>query len=513
MAEAHGDRDSLGRRSITATLWGAGGGVLRIVLQIISQIVLARILGPELYGVFAIALVIVLLSGLFADVGLAYGLIQKRTVSEEDIRFVFTWQVILGVSVSTLLWLGAPYVGTLYGDPRVVPVVAMLAPTCLISCVSSAAGALLRREMDFRTLNIAAVVSYAVGYFLVAIPLALAGAGVTALTAGFLVQAILYGAILYAKLRHPVRPLLWQSGAPAMLGFGLTVLATNLVNWAMAGVDRAIVGASLGMAPAGLYATAYNLISTPAVTLLSLLQSVFYSASAKVQDDRKQLGRGLSTLLGTVMLFAAPVFAGVAAASETIIVSLYGIRWEGGGDVLAPLSLAMIAQMVMGLSTPVLWASGATRRELELQIPIAVVWVVGLWLVAQNGSLIVLAWCVAGLFFIRAAVLIGATLRAIEMPFADLAARCRAGLWLSLIVGFAGLAMDRWLGARVGQGVWLLIADVLACGVAMLVGMRLLHATVDDDIRHLLSALASKVPGDNGHRLLRTLIPMRARPS
>jgi hypothetical protein len=194
-------------------------------------------------------------------------------------------------------------------------------------------------------------------------------------------------------------------------------------------------------------------------------------------------------------------------------VSLYGIRWEGGGDVLAPLSLAMIAQMVMGLSTPVLWASGATRRELELQIPIAVVWVVGLWLVAQNGSLIVLAWCVAGLFFIRAAVLIGATLRAIEMPFADLAARCRAGLWLSLIVGFAGLAMDRWLGARVGQGVWLLIADVLACGVAMLVGMRLLHATVDDDIRHLLSALASKVPGDNGHRLLRTLIPMRARPS
>ena len=295
MTETEMDRDGLGRRSITAMLWGAGGGALRIVLQIVSQIVLARILGPELYGVFAIALVIVLLSGLFADVGLAYGLIQKRTVSDEDIRFVFTWQLLLGIVVSVLLWLASPNVASLYGDPRVAPVVALLAPTCLISCLASASGALLRRQMDFRTLNIAAVVSYAVGYFLVAIPMAMAGAGVTALTAGFLVQAVVLAAIQYVKVRHPVRPLLWQGGAPAILGFGATVLATNVVNWAMAGIDRAIVGASLGAASAGLYATAYNLISTPSVTMLSLLQSVFYSASAKVQDDRRQLARGLRT--------------------------------------------------------------------------------------------------------------------------------------------------------------------------------------------------------------------------
>ena len=512
MTDTEMDREGLGRRSITAMLWGAGGGALRIVLQIVSQIVLARILGPELYGVFAIALVIVLLSGLFADVGLAYGLIQKRTVSDEDIRFVFTWQLLLGIVVSILLWLAAPNVAALYGDPRVAPVVALLAPTCLISCLASASGALLRRQMDFRTLNIAAVVSYAVGYFLVAIPMAMAGAGVTALTAGFLVQAVVLAAIQYVKVRHPVRPLLWQGGAPAILGFGATVLATNVVNWAMAGIDRAIVGASLGAASAGLYATAYNLISTPSVTMLSLLQSVFYSASAKVQDDRRQLARGLRTLFGTVMLFAAPVFVGVAAASETIIVSLYGARWSGGGDVLAPLALAMVAQMIMGLATPVLWASGATRRELELQIPIAVIWVFALWLVAQSGSLPLLAWCVLLLFLVRAAVIVGATLNAIAMTPGELVTRCRAGLWLSLIVGVAGLTSDRLLVGTLGQGPLLLVTDILACGLAMLAGLRLLHATVDDDIRHLLAALASKVPGDGGHRMLHLLIPVRARP-
>lgn len=509
MSEAGSDRDGLARRSITAILWGAGGSVLRILLQIVSQIVLARILGPELYGVFAVALVLVLLSGLFADVGLAYGLIQKRTVSEADIRFVFTWQALLGLVVSTALWLGAPSIARIYGDPRVAPVVAMLAPSCLIGCMAATSGALLRRELDFRTLNIAAVLSYAAGYLLVAIPLALAGAGVVALVAGFLVQAVVTTVIQYAGRRHPIRPLLWHDGSPAILSFGVTVLATNLINWAMSGVDRVIAGSAIGATAAGLYATAYNLVSTPSLTMLSLLQSVFYSASAKVQDDRRQLARGLRTLFGAVLLLAAPVFVGVAAAADTIFMALYGARWTGGGAILAPLALAMPAQILMGLATPVLWASGSIRRELELQIPIAIVWVGALWLVAQWGSLPALGWMVLGLFLVRAGVLAGATLHAIAMPARDLVESCRPGLWVSLGVGVACLATDRLLVATLGQGLLLLLADILASAIAMLAGLRLLGPRLDPDIHRLLGSLASTAPGTSGHRLLAVMLPPR----
>ncbi|MEZ5818898.1 MAG: lipopolysaccharide biosynthesis protein [Hyphomicrobiaceae bacterium] len=507
MSDNSTNAEGLGRRSITAMLWGAGGSVIRIVLQVASQIVLARLLGPELYGVFAVALVFVLLSGLFADVGLAYGLIQKRTVSEADIRFVFSWQVILGAVISTLLWLTAPHIAEAYGDPRVAHVIAMLAPTCLISCLAATSGSLLRRNMDFKTLNIALVVSYAIGYFGFAIPLAYSGAGVSALVAGFLVQSAVTAVIQYAAVRHAVRPLLWQSEAPDILSFGLTVLATNLVNWAMSGIDRAITGSVLGTAAAGLYATAYNLISTPALTLLSLLQSVFYSASAKVQDDRAQLARGLRTLFGTVLLFAAPVFTGIAACADTIILTLYGDSWRGGGVILAPLALAMPTQMVMGLATPVLWASGATRRELELQVPIAFAWVIVLWLVAQMGSLAVLGWSVLALFIVRAAVIVGATLKAIDMPLGDLLASSRAGLWLSGLVAVGALLADRVMAVFLGVGPLLLAADVIVCAIVMLVGLRVLRGRIDEDIRHLLTALAKTLPGNAGHRMLALLWP------
>ena len=512
MSEGTAGRDNLGGRSITAMLWGTGGAAVRIVLQVVSQIALARLLGPELFGIYAVALVVILLAGLFGDVGLAYGLIQKPSVSNEDIRFVVTWQVLLGVLVALILWTGASAIASLYGDPRVAPVIAALAPVCLVNAASATSGALLRREMDFKTLNIAAVVSYAVGYIGVSIPLALAGAGVGALVAGFLIQSSVLAAIQYVRCRHPLRPLLWYPEAKGQLGFGLTVLATNLVNWAMTGVDRAIAGMSLGVSAAGLYATAHNLISTPLLTVLSLLQSIFYSASAKVQDDKTQLGRGLETLFGTVLLFAAPVFFGVAGCAETIFLTLYGTKWSGGGVVLAPLALAMPAQLLMGLATPVLWASGATRREVQIQIPVALVWILVLWLIAQWSSLALLAWAVCALFYVRAGLIVGATLTAIRWPTQALLQTCRPGLAVTAFVGLASLMVDSALSPALGHGPLLLILDVTACALAFLLGLRLIAHRISNDILRLMAELSRRIPGRLGDHCLRLLLGRAAAP-
>lgn len=87
-------------RSVDALAWAAGGTAARMVMQIIAQIVLARLLGPEQYGIFAIGAIVVGFSNFLSDVGLAYGLIQKDKVDADDIRFVVCWQWILGSVVA-----------------------------------------------------------------------------------------------------------------------------------------------------------------------------------------------------------------------------------------------------------------------------------------------------------------------------------------------------------------------------------------------------------------------------
>jgi PST family polysaccharide transporter len=112
----------LSQRSISAALWGASGLAVQVILTFAIQIVLARLLGPEQYGLFATALVVISLSTFFA-IPVAYGLIQRRTVSDEDVRFVNFWQLSVGSVVAVAVFLLADTAAGFFQEPRVAPLI------------------------------------------------------------------------------------------------------------------------------------------------------------------------------------------------------------------------------------------------------------------------------------------------------------------------------------------------------------------------------------------------------
>ncbi|MFY8016898.1 MAG: oligosaccharide flippase family protein, partial [Inhella sp.] len=163
---------------------------------------MARLLGPVEYGVFAIGAIVIGFSAFFSDVGLAYGLIQKREVTERDVRFVVTWQIILGAVVTALIALAASPIATFFGEPRAASVVLALSALCLINALTAPALNLLKRDLDFKSIQIDFLVSYIVGYLLVGLPLALFGFHVWALVWAWLIQAAVNGLLLYRRTQH-----------------------------------------------------------------------------------------------------------------------------------------------------------------------------------------------------------------------------------------------------------------------------------------------------------------------
>src|SRR5690606_1013813 len=159
-------------RAVGGVLWSAFGTALRVGMTLAAQIALARILGPEPFGLFAVALVVIALSSLFAEVGLAYGLIQKPEVGPRDIRFAFTWQVLLGLGVMGVVLAGAGLVAAAMDEPRAAGVLRALAPGILLGALAATPTMLLRRRMDFKWLQLAGATAYAVGYLGVGLPLA-----------------------------------------------------------------------------------------------------------------------------------------------------------------------------------------------------------------------------------------------------------------------------------------------------------------------------------------------------
>lgn len=168
----------LGKAGVSALWWSMIFSATRFGLQLVSQIILARVLGPESYGIFGVGMVMLTLSAFLTNFGFAWGLLNNPNATAEDIRFAFTWQVIVGGVTATLFWFSSNAVAGFYKEPLVAPVIRWLSLLCVLNASSAVSNNLLQHALNFRAVGIVQVSSYAVGYLCFGIPLAFSGYGV-----------------------------------------------------------------------------------------------------------------------------------------------------------------------------------------------------------------------------------------------------------------------------------------------------------------------------------------------
>lgn len=433
---------SLGRPGARAMRWSALTGGARFALQLLAQVVLARLLGPQVFGLFAIGLVVLTLAGFVAGFGLSWSLMQRAQLSDEDIRFAWTWQLLAGLIALALLQVFAPALAAAFKEPAAESVIRWLSLGCLLQAAAAPATHLLTRALDFRALGLIQLLSYAIGYGLVGLPLAWAGQGVQALVAAWLVQAAVTLLASLAVRPHPITPLLWYPQAKQTLGTGQTVFVTNLVNWALANLDRVLIGRLLGTWSLGLYNVAYNLATVPNSVLLGALQPAFLAAGAQMSAHPGRLAQAYLQMLVTLLVLALPLFTGLALMASDLVLVLYGTRWQAAGPVLAWLMACMPALAIWGIATPVLWNSGRPHHEWALQLPLIGLGVLALWLAAPLG-ITAAAMAVGLLSLSRALVLTAAALHALHLHWTDLAGPALRGLVLAAGIAATVLAIQQ----------------------------------------------------------------------
>ena len=134
--------------------------------------VLARILGPKPFGRVIIAMTVYGFVNLFTDGGFSLALIQKKDLSDFDIRRTFTVQSLMGIGIATAVAIMAPAIAVFFHDPGATPVVRVISLLIAIQGLGLTSSALLRREMRFKAMQQYTLAGYLAGYLLLGIPLA-----------------------------------------------------------------------------------------------------------------------------------------------------------------------------------------------------------------------------------------------------------------------------------------------------------------------------------------------------
>jgi lipopolysaccharide exporter len=388
--------------------WSALTTAGRFALQLVAQIVLARLLGPDNYGVYGIGMVVLTFTTFLSGNAFSYILMLRQSIDDEDVRFAFSWQVMAGAVCALAMYFAA-------------------APA--ITC-------LLQRELNFRALGLVQLASYGAGYLLVGVPMALAGWGPQALAAACVVQALVALVASYAVRPHPVRPLLRHPLGAETLDTGRTVFQTNLTNWLLANLDRIVMGRVLNTQAVGLYNVAYNIASIPHTLLVTAMQPTLLATGARMQDDRSQLSQAWLMVLACIAVLLAPASIVMALLAGDLVQVLYGPAWSDAGWVMAVMFLCVPAWAALNLSTPVLWNTGRKHLEVRLQLPLFLLAVPAWWLLAPQGIRAV-AVTSAIVITVRAAVIVAASLRALALSPAVLLPFAARGAALSAVCGLA----------------------------------------------------------------------------
>jgi len=315
---------------------GAGVGVLAQVLvfgvQVISTVVLARLLMPGDFGLVAMVTTFSLLFASFGLNGFTEAVIQRPEMDHFLASNLFWINVSAGVLLTIAFASTGSLLAQLYGDPRVARVTVGISVTIFITSTSVQHLALLKRAMRLSALSINDIAARAVSVA-VAILLAWAGWGYWALVAGAVAQPL--ATSIGAWTLCPWVPALpgHAAGTASVVRFAMNIYGRFTVNYFTRNTDNLLVGWRFGSGPLGFYKKAYDLFLLSASILVSPLTAVAVPALSRSSRESVQYRRLLLRMLAVIAFVGMGWGAALTLVGKDVIRLALGPGWETAGRI------------------------------------------------------------------------------------------------------------------------------------------------------------------------------------
>lgn len=438
---------ALGTRAARGAAWSGVSSLLLRLGGVVVGIVLARILAPEQFGVFAIALTVQGVLMTLADLGLSADLIRSEH-PERIAPTVATLGLVSGIALAIGTAATSAPLADLLGTPEAAPVLAVLSITLLLAGASVVPYGMLQRRFQQRELFVVAVCDFVVSTT-VTLGLVMLGFGALGLAIGRVAAQAVGSVLLFAFARVRPRFGIDRAHVRPVLAFGLPIAAANLLSWALLNVDNVVLARSVGAVGLGYYVLAFNVSGWPMSALSHVVRSI-----GLPYFSRDGSGRALASVVAVVCAAAIPAGALLAVLAVPLIQVLYGDRWMPAAPVLAALGVYGGLRVVFDAFAGYLYARGRSRPVLWVQLVSLVSLTVAMVLVTPVGGIVAAAWMHVA---VSLAIVLPGYLFALRIAGVALGALARA-VWLPILGSLPAVA--------VGAAVVLLMPDPLAALLA-----------------------------------------------
>lgn len=378
-----------------AAAWSTANTIVLRIGGMAVNIALARMLAPQAFGVFAVAITVQMLLLPITDLGTVADLVRNGDIPHRG-PVVATIGFGSGCGLALFMAVTAPFVAKSMGAPQAAPVIQVMSLTLVLAGFSIVPAAVIQREFmqtrQFVFDATALLLSTLVTFSLIA-----ADWGPMSLAIGRIAGQATVTLLSYASLRMLPRFGFDKVLAKQILAFSLPIAGANLVSWLVLTVDSIIVGYMLGATVLALYTIAFNVSSWPMTALGQVVRSVSLPAFARIASSAARLESGLREAAQIVWSIATPLGFGLAMLADSVIRLLYGEAWAGAVVALSALGIFGASRVVFELYATLLYARGSSRIVMGIQL---------LWFVALVPAMVVgvRGWGLAGAAWAHVAV-------------------------------------------------------------------------------------------------------------
>ncbi len=495
-----GLRDS----ATNAIRWASFGWIVTQGLAFVTSVITARLLAPELFGLITLVLVLVSAASIFADAGTRAALVHFEDPIDDAVSTALLVVPAVGAiataALASMSWLIADF----YDEPDLKPIGIALSGLLLLQALQIVPDALLQRRFDLRLRRGLVDPLSVILYGVTVVTLALLGAEVWSLVIGQYVVTgtVTVGSWILARPR-------FRAGRPSYrtwrrIGrYGRHLLTANIIEVINSQGPAVTLGRNATPTAVGLYGAGSRLSSLPITGITHVAGQVIFPALSRLQNDAERFKLRFLESLRMISLLTIPVCVTLIALGEPIVVTLFGERWRGGGEVLQILGFYALGLSLIDVGREVFKASGQPRRiaqnalleTVTLLGLLALIWVTG-HVTIQN-----VAWMRAVSVLVALTTVVTALRGAARTSPVDLWRAVRPSMTAGAVqcavifaLGHYALSgFDRWrhvAGSELGPLVPLAIIAGLALAGA-LVYLALVEVTERGALRELVATLRS----------------------
>lgn len=341
---------TLTQRAVSGTAWSTMSTAGRQLLSFASVATVARLLGPDAYGIMGMANLLIVFILNFRDLGTGTAIVQRLSISNRLLSSLFWVNFFLGIVLALIVIAVSPFVAAFFHAHALIPILSTLSISFWLTSCGIVPNAILQREMRFKSIAFADL-GAGVAAYLVALGFAYSGFGVWSLVFANLANS--FTATVLYWLACPWRPRReFDDGeVKSVVGFSLHLSGFGAVNYFARNADNITVGKVLGQTQLGNYQMAYNLMLQPIQNISSVMAQVTLPAFAKIQRDDSRFSQAYTRSCMLIGLITFPVMAGLGVVADPLIRAVLGAKWIGAipiFQILAPVGLVQSVQTTVG---------------------------------------------------------------------------------------------------------------------------------------------------------------------